>query len=220
MARCAIGTRRRRRRRRMRSCPNDIWFWGPAFLPDSKTFLTVTRHEGAVVRWDAATAQVVERLSFLGTNHLSLDLSTRRSLAGPRRHERERSGVGFPGASARGTNLVFPGASSLRARVLAARQHAGCAAFASAGRPHRHQVLGGGRLARDQPAGHRPQRTFYEPDFSPDERTLAIGYTRRDGGLVGPRDRTAAGSCSTADSAERGARGVLAGRTVVRHGGE
>jgi WD40 repeat protein len=55
--------------------PEAVWFWGPAFLPDSKTFLTVTQPKGAVVRWDAAAVQRVEELSFLGSNHLSLDLS-------------------------------------------------------------------------------------------------------------------------------------------------
>jgi serine/threonine protein kinase len=55
--------------------PEPVHFWGPSFFPDSRTFLTTTRPEGAVVRWNAASVQVVERLSFLGTNHTSLDLS-------------------------------------------------------------------------------------------------------------------------------------------------
>ena len=57
-----------------------IWFWGSAFFPDSKTFLAPTAPEGAVVRWDAATVQEVEKLSFLGTNHISL--GPREMLAG------------------------------------------------------------------------------------------------------------------------------------------
>jgi WD40 repeat protein len=60
--------------------PASIPFWGLAFLPDSKTFLTVTRPEGwverwAVPRWDSATVQEVERLPFLESKHSCLDLS-------------------------------------------------------------------------------------------------------------------------------------------------
>jgi len=58
-----------------RVVPERVHFWGPTFLPDSQSFLTVTQPEGAVVRWDTATAHEVERLSFLGTNHLGVDLS-------------------------------------------------------------------------------------------------------------------------------------------------
>lgn len=55
--------------------PERIQIWTPAFLPDSKTLLTLTRPEGLVVRWDATTLQAVERLSALGSNHQTMDLS-------------------------------------------------------------------------------------------------------------------------------------------------
>ena len=54
--------------------PVAVWFFGPAFLPDSRTVLAVTRGDGSVVQWDPVTQQV-ERLPFLGTNHMGLDLS-------------------------------------------------------------------------------------------------------------------------------------------------
>ena len=55
--------------------PASVHFWGLAFSPDSKTFLTVTLPGGAVVQWDTASLQRVEELRFLGTNHLGVDLS-------------------------------------------------------------------------------------------------------------------------------------------------
>lgn len=55
--------------------PKPIHFWGPSFLPDGKTFLSVTRPEGEVVRWEAASRELVQAYPSLGTNHTSLDLS-------------------------------------------------------------------------------------------------------------------------------------------------
>lgn len=55
------------------------WLWGPAFSPDSKSLLTVTRPRGAVVRWNAGVEANVWRrageLSWLGTNHTCVGLS-------------------------------------------------------------------------------------------------------------------------------------------------
>ncbi len=58
-----------------RVVPEPIPYWGLAFVPDSRTLLTVTSPEGAVVRWDAATLHPVERMSILGTNHTAIDVS-------------------------------------------------------------------------------------------------------------------------------------------------
>ncbi|HOC01264.1 MAG TPA: protein kinase [Verrucomicrobiota bacterium] len=55
--------------------PGKIRPFGLAFLPDSKSFLVVTRPEGGVEQRDATTLQETERLSFLGTNHVTVDLS-------------------------------------------------------------------------------------------------------------------------------------------------
>jgi eukaryotic-like serine/threonine-protein kinase len=58
-----------------RVLPEKISFWGPAFLPDSRTFLAANFPDGGVVQWDAATGERVGLLTFLGTNHTSVDLS-------------------------------------------------------------------------------------------------------------------------------------------------
>ena len=124
--------------------PEPIEFWGPAFFPDSKTFLAPTAPEGAVVRWDAATLQEVERLSFLGTNHISLALSSdARWLA-------LGDAVGniqvwdFP-ARQLVTNLVFP-ESRVFALFFSSRDNL-LAWRVFAGQRHRWQALGGGRVA-------------------------------------------------------------------------
>jgi WD40 repeat protein len=156
--------------------PEPIHFWGPAFLPDSKTFLTANRPEGVIVRRDTASLQVLERLSFLGTNHTSLDLSrdgrwlaigdaagniqvwdfNARQLA---------TNLVFPESrifalwfSPRG-NILFGGASSLDGRVVGKL-------WAVAG--WREVDLRGINV-----------KDGLDVAFSPNERTLAIGY--RDG---------------------------------------
>ncbi len=55
--------------------PGLVYPGALGFLPDSKSFLTVSRPRGEVLRWDADTLQVVEKLAFLGTQHSSLALS-------------------------------------------------------------------------------------------------------------------------------------------------
>jgi len=154
--------------------PASVWFWEPAFFPDSKTFLTATQPEGAVVRWDAATIQQVERLSFLGTNHTSLGLSRDgRWLA-------LGDAVGniqvwdFP-ARQLVTNLVFP-----ESMVIALF-------FSSRG-----NLLFGGVFPRDTRAGLIAGKLWavalwreinlqdiknpFEAALSPNEQTLAVGY--------------------------------------------
>ncbi len=56
--------------------PARIFPYALSFLPDSKSFLTVVDPEGGVQRWDTASLQQAERLSFLGTNHRSVGLSS------------------------------------------------------------------------------------------------------------------------------------------------
>ncbi|MHC1765131.1 MAG: WD40 repeat domain-containing serine/threonine protein kinase [Verrucomicrobiia bacterium] len=56
--------------------PAEVWSYGLAFSPDSKTLLTVAPPEGGVVSWEAATLKKREHLAFLGSNHFSLDLSS------------------------------------------------------------------------------------------------------------------------------------------------
>lgn len=153
--------------------PEPIRFWGPAFLPDSKSFLTANWSEGAVVRWDTANLQVLERLSFLGTNHTSLDLSKdgRWLVLG------DAAGNvqvwDFP-ARQRVTNLVFP-----EARI-----------FALWFSPRGNILFGGAYSSDDSLVGKLwAVADWHEIDqhginvkngvdvaFSPNERTLAIGY--------------------------------------------
>jgi WD40 repeat protein/serine/threonine protein kinase len=153
--------------------PEPIHFWGPAFFPDSKSFLAPTRSEGAVVRWETASLQVLERLSFLETNHTSLDLSKdgRWLVLG------DAAGNiqvwDFP-ARQRVTNLVFPEASI----------------FALWFSPHGN-ILAAGAYSSDNSivgklwavAGWREIdqhginfKNGLDAAFSPDERTLAAGY--------------------------------------------
>jgi len=93
--------------------PARIWSWGLAFLPDSKTFLTVTLPEGGVVqwepRWETATLKEVERLSFLGSNHTCLDLSRDGRWLALSDTNGNIQVWDFP-ARRRVTNLVFPDA--------------------------------------------------------------------------------------------------------------
>jgi eukaryotic-like serine/threonine-protein kinase len=153
--------------------PAPVWFWEPAFFPDSKTFLTANRPEGAVVRWDAATLQEVEKLAFLGTNHTSLGLSRNaRWLA-------LGDAVGniqvwdFP-AHQLVTNLVFPESLvfalifSSRGNVLAA------GAFPRAGgTTGKLWAVGGWREISTRDI---TLENLFEADLSPNERTLATGY--------------------------------------------
>jgi WD40 repeat protein len=150
-----------------------IRFWGPAFLPDSTSFLAPTRPEGAVVRWDTASLQVLERLSFLGTNHTSLDLTRdgRWLVLG------DAAGNvqvwDFP-ARQRVTNLVFPEAGifalwfSLRGNILA-----GGATSSDNSVVGKLWAVAGWREI--DPHGINV-RNVLDAAFSPDERTIAIGY--------------------------------------------
>ncbi len=154
--------------------PVPIWFWGPAFLPDSKTFLALTAPEGAVGRWDAVTLQEAERLSFLGTNHISLAFS------------RDARWLALGDAvgniqvwdfNARRcvTNLVFS-ESRVIALVFSSRDNLlGAVAYPQAGgTAGKLWAVAGWRQISLQGID---LKRFFEDDISPNERTLAIGYT-------------------------------------------
>ncbi len=154
--------------------PELIHFWGPAFLPDSKSFLTANRPEGAIVRWDTASLQMLERASFLGSNHTSLDLSKdgRWLVLG------DAAGNvqvwDFP-ARQLVTNLVIP-----EAKV-----------FALWFSPHGNILASGAWLSDNSIAGKLwavagwreidlhgiDVKNALDATFSPNERTFAIGYT-------------------------------------------
>ena len=152
---------------------STIWSWGLAFLPDSKTFLTLTRPEGAVVRWDAASLQELESLGFLGTNHSSLDLSRdgrRLALGDANGNVRVWD---FP-ARRLVTNLVFPEAWIFAVVFSPQGGHLHCGALSPDGRLvtkfweaafWREVNLQGINL-----------KNLREVDFSPNERTVALGY--------------------------------------------
>lgn len=154
--------------------PERVWFWGPTFFPDSKTFLTTTLLGGAVVRWDVASAQALETLSFLGTKHTALDLSPDgRWLA-------LGDGTGhiqvwdFPGRRMV-TNLVAPAADVIAVWFSSHGNLLACGAMATNG-----QIKGTiwavatWNEIRLLPAFDDPKTV--DANFSPDERILELGY--------------------------------------------
>ena len=150
-----------------------IQFWGPAFLPDAKTFLAVIRPEGAVVRWDPATAQALDRLEFLGTNHTSIELS--------------RDGRWLALGDARGNIQVWDFAAR---RVAANLLIPSCSVFALIFSPCGNLLAGAGWGAnrtcvariwdvakwRELDLKGIDLEGGIHADFSPDERILAVGY--------------------------------------------
>jgi WD40 repeat protein len=176
--------------------PEDVWFWGPAFLPDSKTFLTVTRREGAVVRRDAVTAQVVERLSFLGSNYMSLDLSSDgRWLA--------------LGDKVRNVQVWDFQAGRLVTNLIALAPEVFGLMFSPHGSMLNCGVDSHGRIVlkfwsvadwREISLPGILFKPYREPAFSPNERTLAMGY--EDGTAVWwdlkTRQRQASFDCGSA----------------------
>ena len=152
--------------------PVEIWPWGLTFLPDSKTFLTLTRREGVVVKWDTATVTEVDRLPFLGTNHSSMDLS--------------RDGHWLALCDTNGNiqvwdfrerrlvaNLVFPGGWAFVVLFSPRGGYLGSCAFISGWFDTKIWTVAGWREVNLQGIDHSNLR---ELDFSPDERTVAIGY--------------------------------------------
>jgi WD40 repeat protein/predicted Ser/Thr protein kinase len=153
--------------------PEPVYFWGPTFFPDSKTFLTASRPDGAVVRWDVASAQALETLSFLGTNHTSLNLSQDgRWLA-------LGDGTGhiqvwdFPGRRIV-TNLVAPDANVFAVWFSPHGNLLACGAFASDGRTAGKVWMVAGWNEVRLPAVNDPK--LFDGNFSPDERILELGY--------------------------------------------
>jgi len=182
--------------------PEPIHWWGLAFFPDSQAFLTTTRPGGAVVRWDAASVQVVDRLSFLGTSHTSLDLSPDGCWLALSDAAGNVQVWDFPGRRMV-TNLIFPDAKifglwfSPRGNLLAG------AAFASGGRNTGKLFVGKLWAVAAWNEVNLPAGTgsnVFDGNFSPDERTVAIGYG--DGTAawwdLATRERTAFFDCHSA----------------------
>jgi WD40 repeat protein len=130
------------------------------------------------VRWDAESLQAVERLSFLGTNHTSLDLSPDGRWLGLGDAAGNVQVWDFPGRRMV-TNLVFPGANifalwfSPRGNLLM------CGAIPSG--PGMAGTLYVGKLWtvagwKDVSLPAFAEKNVFDGNFSPDERTMAIGY--------------------------------------------
>lgn len=156
--------------------PENIWFWGLAFSPDSKTLLTVTQPEGAVVSWHALALRRMEPWSFLGTNNLGLEVSRdgRWLVLGD-----TNSNVRVWDLPARQlvTNLVAPAPRVFGLMFSPGSTLLNCGAIDS----DRGIVIKTWAVAE----WHEVSLPGYdfkevlEPAFAPDERIVAIGY--RDG---------------------------------------
>jgi eukaryotic-like serine/threonine-protein kinase len=152
--------------------PALLYPYGMDFLTDGKSFLTVVRPEGNVLRWDAATMQLVETLSFLGTNHCSLGLSKDAHWLALGDAAGQIQVWDLP-ARRRVSNLVYDGV------VMLLR-------FS----PRSHMLIGGGMSSEGRltmklwnvagwteiKLGQAVLKGISAADFSPDERILAIGY--------------------------------------------
>ncbi|MHC1766717.1 MAG: WD40 repeat domain-containing serine/threonine protein kinase [Verrucomicrobiia bacterium] len=155
--------------------PEPVWPAGLAFLPDSQSFLTVNRTNGAVVRWDTATLQRLETLPFLGTNHFMMDLSREgRWLA-----LGDTSGhieVWDFRARRLAANLVFQDVVSCILFFSPDSRYLGCGGFASERdwRPvAKIWEVGSWREVRLEGIPLQDHCSF---DFSPRESTVGIGY--------------------------------------------
>ena len=153
--------------------PATIWSWGLTFLPDSKTFLTVTRPNGAVVKWDTASLQKLGSLPFLGTNHSSMDLSQDHRWLALCDTNGNIQVWNYP-PSRLVTNLVFPETWTIAVIFSPRGGYLHCGGFARDGQTvtkiwevpaWREVSLQGINL-----------KHLAEVDFSPNERTVAIGY--------------------------------------------
>ncbi len=152
--------------------PTKIWSWGLAFLPDSKTFLTVTRPEGAVVRWDAAGPRKLKSLPYLGTNHSSLDLSRDGRWLALCDTNGNIQVWDFP-ARRRVANLVFPDAWAFAVQFSPRSGYLHCGAFVSGWFDTKIWTVPAWREVNLQGISRTKLRDL---DFSPDESIVAIGY--------------------------------------------
>ena len=153
--------------------PATTHFWALAFLPDSRAFLTVTLPEGAVVPWKTTPLQRMEPWSFLGTNHLSLELSRdgRWLVLGD-----TNGNVRVWDLRARQlvTNLVAPAPTVFGLMFSPGSTLLNCGAIDS----DRDIVLKTWAVAGWHEVslpGHDFKEVL-EPAFAPDEQTVAIGY--------------------------------------------
>jgi WD40 repeat protein len=158
--------------------PKPGFLCGLGLLPDSKTFLALTRPEGSVARWEARwnapSVQKVEELQILGSNHTALDLSrdghwlALGDLTGNVRF------WDFP-ARRMVTKLVAPGPQVWAVGFSPRGSFLNCGAFSTNGSiAATFWDVTTWREIRLPAASSNPVSSV---GFSPDERTVAIGYT-------------------------------------------
>jgi WD40 repeat protein/predicted Ser/Thr protein kinase len=153
--------------------PEIVRFWGPTFFPDSRSFLAATGPEGAIVRWDTASGQVRERLTFLGTNHTSLALS-------PDGHWLALGEVGGKiqvwdfNARQIVKNLDLPGG---QLSILWFTDHGNLLAAGGTKRGYTFGKIWAVAGWKDVSLSALKDVPFFDANFSSDEQTLAIGYT-------------------------------------------
>jgi WD40 repeat protein len=153
--------------------PAAIHIWAPTFFPDSRTFLTTLRPEGQVARWDTASLRLIERLSFLGTNHTSPDLSPDGRWLALGNALGQIQVWDFP-ERRWVTNLLFPDASVFAVWFSPPGNVLLGGAFASGG-----GIVGKLWAVADWKEIRLPaQATAYlfDGNISSDERTMALGY--------------------------------------------
>ena len=152
--------------------PESVHFWGLTFFPDSQTFLTTTRPEGAVVRWDTPGLHVVERLSFLGTNHAGLDLSPDGRWLALGDDAGNVQVWDFPGRRMV-TNLVSHGTTIIALWFSPHGNFLACGVPASDGIVGTIWAVAGWTEVSLPPL---KGTIVFDGNFSPDERTAALGY--------------------------------------------
>jgi len=157
--------------------PSTVRPYGLAFLPDSRSFLTVAWPGGEVAQWDATSVQKLETLPSLGTGNTSVDLtSDGRWLA----LSKTKGFVQVWDFHARqlATNLIYPDAQLIVAVLFSPKGHyLHSGAYASGWTVvTRAWEVGSWRALSLQGINLTNLQGF---DASPDERTVAIGY--RDG---------------------------------------
>jgi WD40 repeat protein/predicted Ser/Thr protein kinase len=152
--------------------PEPVQFWGPTFFPDSKTFLTASRPGGAVARWDVASVQAIETLSFLGTNHTALDLSPEGRWLALGDGKGNIQVWDFPGRRIV-TNLVAPEANVFAVWFSPHGNLLICGAMANGRTTGKLWAVDRWNEIR-LPAFNDPRLS--DANFSPDERILELGY--------------------------------------------
>jgi WD40 repeat protein/tRNA A-37 threonylcarbamoyl transferase component Bud32 len=154
-----------------------IGFWGPVFMPDGRSLLAVTQPGGSVVRWSlewkAMTLRRQEEMSWLGTNHTSVDLSRDGRWLALGDEVGNIQVWDYPGRRFV-TNLVSPGRSIFGLMFSPSGNILHCGTEFTNGRlaPKLYAVNGW----REIELRGVNLENIREVDLSPDERTLAAGY--------------------------------------------